>query len=141
MDFAVFSQINYAAVLVSAALFFAVGSVWFSGLFGSLWKEELIKHNVRITEPTSGQLAMKMLLTFVANILAAYAMACLVMITHSSSLQSGLVLGGIAAVGFAATTLASCFIWENRSLKLFLIDVGYPIFGIIVSAVILSLWR
>lgn len=77
---------------------------------------------------------MKMLLTFDANIITSYAMACLVVMTGSTTVLSGLILGIMGALGFAVTTLALVY----RSLRLFLIDSGYPVLGIIITAVLLS---
>lgn len=141
MDFSFLNHINYAAVAASSIIFFAIGSLWFSTLFSSLWVEELQQHNITIKKPTTKVLAIKMWLTFSANILASIAMAYLVLVTGSTTVQSGLHLGIIVAFGFAVPTLASVFVWENRSLKLFLIDVGYPVVGIIATAVLLSVWH
>jgi hypothetical protein len=135
-------QVNYLAVAVCSVLFFVIGSVWFSPVgFSTLWVKELERHNVQIKQPSSQQLTIKMLLTFGANVLAVLAMACLVVLTGSFTVMTGLMLGKIVALGFACTAIGSVFIWESRSLKLFLIDAGYPAVGIIVAAVILSVWR
>lgn len=141
MELSFLSNINYLAVAASTAIFFVLGSIWYSALFRSLWTEELKQHNVIIKQPTSQDLTFKMLLTLAANFLASLAMACLVHMTGSSTAASGITLGIIVALGFVATTLALVFIWESRSLRLFLIDSGYPILGVIISAVLLSLWR
>jgi hypothetical protein len=141
MELTFLSHINYLAVAASSIIFFMLGSLWFSTLFGSVWTQELKRHNVIIKEPTKNALIMKMLLTFGANIVASFAMACLVNMTGSTTLTSGLILGIIVALGFAATTLGLVFIWESKSLKLFLIDSGYPALGIIASALLLSLWH
>lgn len=141
MYFSFLFQINYIAVLVSSCIFFALGSAWFSALFRSMWIQELQQHTIVIKEPTTSNLVIKMLLTFGANFIASFAMACLVIIAHSTTVISGLSLGIIIAFGFAATSIGSVFIWEDKSLKLFLIDAGYPIFGIIIAAVLLSVWR
>ncbi len=142
MDFSFLSSINYIAVAVSSVVFFILGSFWFAPLFfGSMWREELKHHNVTIKQPAQNVLLTKMLLTFCANILASFSMAELVVLTGSSTVETGLILGTIAALGFAVTAVASVFVWENRSLKLFLIDVGYPVVGIIIAAVLLSVWR
>ena len=135
------SQINYFAVAAAAAVYFLLGSLWFSTLFGSIWAQELKEHKVIIQEPTPSDLLSKMIQSLLANILTAFAMACLVILTGSTTLISGLFLGIIAAIGFAATTLASVFTWENRSVKLFLLDIGYPVLGIVATAIILSLWH
>jgi hypothetical protein len=142
MDFIFLSQINYLAVGVAAIIFWCVGSAWFSPLLMSaLWVAELKRHNVLLQRPSSNTLLTKMLLTFGANLLASLAMAWLVVMTNSSTVSSGLMLGIITVLGFAVTTLGQVFIWENRSVKLFLIDIGYPALGIIITAVLLSVWR
>lgn len=140
MDFSFLAHINYLTVLASSVVFFFLGSLWFSTLFGTMWVQELKRHNVTIKEPSKQELSIKMLITFGMNVLASCAMACLVILTGSSTVETGFTLGLLVAIGFAATTLATTFTWENRSLKLFLLDVGYPVLGIVVSAIILSVW-
>lgn len=141
MDFTILSEVNYVAVLVSAVVFFIIGSIWFSFLFGSIWQHELKKHHVVIKQPQKNELVLKMLLTFGANVLASICMAELVVMTGSTTALSGLMLGGLVALGFAVPALGSVFIWESRSLKLFLLDVGYPALGFIATAILLSVWR
>lgn len=137
----IFYHINYVAVGVTSVIFFFIGSAWFSFLFRSQWIKELKHHNVTIREPKQSVLINKMILTFCANVAACIALACLVIMTDSTTVFSGLILGIITALGFAVPSLGSVFIWENRSLNLYLIDVGYPVVGIIVSAILLSLWH
>ncbi|HEV2601789.1 MAG TPA: DUF1761 domain-containing protein [Candidatus Babeliales bacterium] len=140
MDFTILSQVNYAAVAVCSLIFFFLGSMWFGAFFGSMWIAELAKHNVIITPPTKAELLTKMGLNFLKNTIIALSMACLVVLVGSKTVMSGLHLGLLVAFGFAASTMADVFIWEGRSVKLFLIDSGYQIVGIILSAVILSIW-
>lgn len=141
MDYSILSQINYTAVAVSSLVLFFVGWFWFSGLFGSAWVHELSKHNVVIKQPSSSTIMTKMFLSLVTNIIISLAMAYLVIKTGSTTAASGICLGLVTALGFAATTLGSVFIWENRSLKLYLIDIGYSALDIIIAGVILSVWR
>jgi hypothetical protein len=141
MDLNFVSQINVLAVGISSIVFFFLGSLWYSVLFGEIWAKELKAHHVTIQKPTKKSLMEKMLITIGTNIVASLAMAFLVVLTGSYSVSSGFTIGVIAAVGFAATTLASTFTWENRSIKLFFLDVGYPVLGIISSAIILSVWH
>jgi hypothetical protein len=141
MDYSFLTSINYVAVIISAVAIFFAGSVWFSALFGKIWVHELSRHNITIQAPSSAKLALCMGLTFLQNNIMAFAMACLVSLTHSTTCASGLMLGLIVALGFAATAIGGVFTWESRSVKLFLIDAGYPMVGIILSAIILSVWR
>lgn len=140
MDFTLLSQINYAAVAVCSLVFFFLGSLWFGTFFGSMWVAELGKHNVIITAPTKAELLTKMGLNFLKNTIIALSMACLVVLVGSKTAVAGFFLGLLVAFGFAAPAMADVFIWEGRSLTLFLIDSGYQVVGIVLSAVILSMW-
>lgn len=135
------STVNIFAVLVSSIAFFLLGSFWFSGLFGRMWCDELEKHGVVIKQPTAASLRLKMGLTFLGNFITALAMALLVHATASTTIQSALHLGLVVALGFVITAMGTCAVWVNKSPRLFLIDAGYPSVGIIISAIILSLWR
>lgn len=141
MDFSFLSQINYAVVAVASLVFFVTGSVWFSALFGQTWVKELADHNVEIKQPSQAVLMTCMGLTLLQNSLASFAIACLAILTGSTTAVSGLLLGLLLAVGFCATAIGGVFTWERRSLKLFLIDAGYPMMGVIFASIILSVWR
>lgn len=135
------ASINFIAVLVCAVLYFCLGSLWFSGLFGAMWVEELQKINVTITPPTPADLKLKMGLTFVCNLIASLDMALIVHVTGSTTVFSGLQLGMLVAIGFVATSMGAAYVWASRPLKLSIIDIGYPMVGVIITAIILSVWR
>ena len=131
------ASINFVAVFVSAIIYFILGSLWFTVLFGRAWAQE----NNFTAEPTILQMIFKMGTTFFGNFVASLSMALLVHTTYSATLLSGLELGLIVATGFAATTIGIAYVWVGRSIKISLIDIGYPSVGIVISAIILSLWR
>lgn len=141
MDVALLSQINFMAVIISAIIFFVIGSIWFSFIFRDMWVRELAHHNVIIKEPSAHTIMMNMILTFVQNIIVSFAIAYLVVMTNSTTMISGLYLGLIAGCGFSAAAIGGVFIWEGRSLRLFFIDAGYQVLGVVTAAIILSLWR
>lgn len=136
-----FSEMNIWAVLVSAAAYFVLGSLWFSILFGNVWSKEVEKHGVKINQPTGKDIGIKMFQTFIGNLIAAVAMAILVHMSRSSTWQSGFHLGFICGIGFAAASIVIAYTWESRSFKLMAIDFGYPVVGITVCGVILSVWK
>jgi hypothetical protein len=141
MDFNFLFHVNYAAVMVAAIIFFIIGAVWFSVLFGTAWVQELQHHNIVIKEPSSQQMMIKMGLNFLKNLMLAFAVAGLVVLTGSTTVWSGLLLGALVGCGVAVPAMADIFIWESRSLKLFLIDASYQVIGIILAAIVLSVWR
>lgn len=135
-------NLHHLAALVSAIVYFLLGLLWFSPvLFGQMWREELQKLNLPINPPNAADLKLKMGLSFLGNFVAALAMALLVHVTGSATLHSGLELGLLVGIGFIATSMGCSSIWANKSLKLALIKIGYPVVGTVITAIILSLWH
>lgn len=135
------SSTNYWAVIVSGLMYWILGAIWFSALFGNIWGAELEKHGVKIKEPSKQELLAKFVQTFVLNLIVAFGVAFIVFVAHSSTILSGFKLGLFTGICFSASTIGVAYTWEGRSLKLFIVDCGYPVLGITLSAVILSLWR
>ena len=136
-----FDQANYWAILVSAVAYFVLGSLWFSALFGNMWSKEVEKHGVKIKDPAGKDIGIKMVQTFIGNLLAAFAMAVVVSLGSVSGWSDGLELGLICGIGFAAAAIIIAYTWESRSFKLMAIDFGYAVAGITACGTILSVWK
>lgn len=133
-------NMNYWAVIVSGLAFFVVGSVWFLLLF-ELYSAELEKHGVKIKQPTKQQMISRLAVTLIGALITAFAVAVIVLMANSHTLVSAIKVGLFACLGFSAVTLGVSYNCEGKSLKLFLIDAGYWFIGILICAIILSLWR
>ena len=117
-------NVNMLAVVLGALAFFAVGAVWYGGLFGKVWQRE-----VGITEPPSGgRMAMIMGLTLLAELVIAWMLGHNIARTNPAP---HIIM--MMAVGFALTIMAPAiginYLHQRRSLTLFMIDVGHLLFG------------
>jgi hypothetical protein len=134
-------QLNIWAVVIAAVVYWILGSIWFSLLFGKIWSSELEKHGVKIQTPTGPQMVVKLVQTFVLNLVVAFALSYLVFVSESYTMYHAIKLGLTAGVGLSASTIGIAYTWESRSLKLVLIDIGYPILGTLACSIILTLWK
>ena len=134
-------QVNLWAVLVAAVVYFLLGSLWFSVLFGGVWSKEVDKLGILLKDPAKGTIAAKMIQTFVGNLLAAFSMAYIVFVAGSYNWMAGLKLGLLCGIGFAAVAMIIAYTWESRSMRLQMIDTGYAVIGIALCGIILSAWR
>ena len=135
------SHANFLAILVAAIAYFALGSLWYSVLFGKIWMAEVEKSGVNLHEPEKKGMTLKMIQTFLLNFVAAFSVAYLVFVSGIDNWLAGFKLGLLCGIGFAASGIATAFTWESRSIKLVVIDSGYPVFGIAICGVILSVWH
>jgi hypothetical protein len=128
---------NYWAIVVASIAYFMIGALWYSPvLFSKAWVEES-----KVKPDPSKSLAKLLIGTFIITAFMVYLLAYLIAATGSFSALGGLRMGFITGIGFVATTLGITFLYEGRSLKLFLIDAGYHIAGLLVSGLIIGMWH
>ena len=129
--------INWLAVVVSTVVAFALGGLWYSKeLCGSAWLEE-----VGLTEEAINDANMAKTFggTFVLQFLAVTVLAAL--IGTDSSWQSGLYSGLLISVFWIATAYGITYLFEQRSMRLFLINAGYNIVLFAIVGTIIGAWH
>ena len=134
-------MMNYWAILVAAIVFWLLGSVWFSVLFKKPWQSGMAKSGQKVHKPNSSEMKKKFVASFLLNIVQVWGIAALVSGLRIMTLHPAICLGLLVGVCFAGASMACKSLWGNHGLKLTLIDVGYPIVGFIISAIILTLWQ
>lgn len=134
--------INYLAVLVAAVAAFLAGGLWYSPiLFGKMWM-----HLTGKTEQDmkKGNVGMSYLLAFLFTLLMSYVLAHALVFASAYLKATGVQAGLMAAVwnwlGFVLPVQIWQQLWEGKSWKLFLINGGHTLVGLLVMGVILSLW-
>lgn len=135
------SQINLIAVITCTIAYFILGSVWYSPvLFGKTWME-LQKIDPEKMKDSRSRLPLMLSATFVLNLCISFSLGFLIVKTGLDSLLGSVKLGLLCSLGFVCTTLGITFLFEGRAFKLFLIDAGYHMCGILMTSVVLTLWR
>jgi hypothetical protein len=113
--------LNWLAVFLAAATAFVIGAVWYSGkVFGNAWMLE-----VGLTEEaiSRGNMTLKFGGTFLLLVVAATGLAFF--LGSGSDWFIGLQAGILVAVCWIATAYGITYLFEQRSLRLYLINAGY----------------
>lgn len=134
-------SINYLAVVLAAVLSFLIGAWWHSPWgFGKEWQRMmgLTPEDMR-RMPLTGTQAM--LIGFIVTVLVAYVLAHFVVLFGIVGWADSLNLGFWVWLGFLAPTLANGWLWEGKSLKLFIFNAAYALVNIEVLALVLGSWR
>ena len=129
---------HYLGIFLAAAAMFGVGSVWYSPvLFAKAWMSGAGMDPSR--KPDGRTMARTFGTTFVLLLVCATVLDILISnSTAGEGILHGLFmgfLGGLIAVAITAIN----HLFENKSLKLFLINAGYDLIGFCLMGVILSL--
>src|SRR5947199_7006385 len=100
------SFINYWAILVSAIVYWVLGSLWFSVLFKNSWGTLIGKHGIKLSKPRKKTMIVKMVSTLILNFIVALGVAFFVYALGSANLAAAIVLGLIVGIFFSAATMA-----------------------------------
>lgn len=133
-----FSHLNWLAIVVAAAAYFAIGAIWYMpAVFGKKWMELL---KIDPTKMDRSGLGMMMVQSYITTFIVCIGLAALVQLIGLGGAMEGLKLGLLCGVCFALCTNYISSIYEKRPFALVLINGGYNIVGMVVASLILCVW-
>jgi hypothetical protein len=130
-------QINYLAVFVAALSSFVIGYLWYAPFtFGTIWMKEVGLTNEKIRQTN---MFKTFGLTFLLSLVICFNLAAF--LGNDAGLKWGLMAGGLAGIGWVAASLGIQYLFERKSLRLFLINGGYNAVTFIVAGGIIGAWQ
>jgi hypothetical protein len=123
------------AVLVTAVAGFVIGGLWYGPLFSKPWMKE---SGVTPGNMTTAQSVRLFASAYVLNVIIAFGLAFLM--GDHRSLHGGLHTGFFVSLMFIAAAIGVIYLFERRSMKLFLINAGYQVVNTTVMGGILGAW-
>ncbi len=128
---------NFAAVAAAALLSFAMGGLWYSPLlFAKPWMKEA---GISEEQTRSAPMARIFGLSAIASLVMAFNLAAF--IGAKASLSFGLFAGAATGIGWVAMSLGVIYLFEQRSLKLWLINSGYQVVAYTLMGGLLEVWK
>ena len=138
MNSALFSEINWLAVLVGAIGYFILGALWYSVLFKGAW---IKASGVNPNDPgAKSGVAQIMLASLVLMIIASIGLGILITRIGSAGWMTGCKIGLIAGVCFSATAISISYLYEKKPMALHVINGLYNIAGCVIAGIIIAVW-
>lgn len=131
------SQVNYLAVLVAALSSFVVGFLWYAPFsFANIWMKEAGISEEKIKQSNK---ARTFGLSFLLALIICFNLATF--LGPDAGFIWGMTAGALAGIGWAVASLGMIYLFEGRSLKLFLINAGYLAVTYMVAGGIIGIWQ
>jgi len=130
-------NINEVAVLVTAILAVAVGSVWYSPIaFGEIWMR-----SIGITPEDEVMSKKEMNIAILKGIInqIIFFFAVTILVLNSNESTSIWEFAGLLVI-ILATQLYSSVLWEKKNFSYFLINIGYTVLVLIAGLAIITYW-
>ena len=128
---------NYAAVVVSAVVYWLLGAVWYGILFSKPWMalEQMTAEKAGSMNPV-----LPYIITFALNILIAFVLAQICTWRNANTAARGAAVGILLWIGFIGPVNYTTYMYEMRPMKLFAINEFYSLVGLFVMGLILGAW-
>lgn len=134
-------ELNYLTIAVAAIVYFAIGALWYTALFGKAWMKAVGKTEEELRQNAS---ALPYIGTFVSNLILCFVLALFIeYLLNDPALRTfvhGMRIAFMAWVGFVATLMAMNALFQRSSLRLYLIDAGYALVAMLISGGIIAAW-
>ncbi len=129
---------NHLAILVSALILWFLGAAWYSpALFAKPWMAMV---GTPKDAAKSKTMIAGMISSFIGDLLLAFILAHMVKWAGADSFGFGAFIGGIVWLGFFAAPAFPQGIYESRPFKLFAINAGYWLVGLLIVGGLLAVW-
>ena len=128
---------NYAAIVVSAVVYWLLGAAWYGFLFGKPYValEHLTPEQLNGPNPV-----LPYIITFFLNLLIAFVLAQLCLWRNANTAARGGALGILLWIGFIGPTTYTTYMFEMRPVALFAINEFYSLVGLFLMGLILGGW-
>lgn len=127
---------NWLLVLAAAVTSMVLGFLWYSPiLFGKEWMELS-----GIGKNAKKNMTLGYILSFAGSFVTAFVLKQFIDLFYIVNFFDAIQLGFWIWLGFVATTLINAVVFEGKSWKLFVINAGYQLGGLLLMSWILSYW-
>lgn len=133
-------NLNFLAILVSALVSFALGSLWYSPLmFGKTWQKAVDLSDEKIK---NSNMFKTFGFSFILMIIMAFGLALLFNAhgNNENNWLSGLIHGVFVGIFFVATSYGVNMLYQQKPLNLWAIDSGYQIILLGIMGTIIGAW-
>ncbi|MFX1591719.1 MAG: DUF1761 domain-containing protein [Promethearchaeota archaeon] len=129
--------INWLAVIVVAIIYFAIVFFWyFPKAFGNLWLKLVGKES----EPKS-KIIRDTIIMIPTSFITVLFIEIMMDLTGMNDFASALLLNLLLWIGFVGIIGINQNNFNDRGIKLFLIEYGVYLVGFLVSGLILAIWQ
>lgn len=137
--------VNYFAIGVATAINTVLGFLWYGPLLGKPWMKEMgfTEEHMRRTQEKG--MTQSYIFMIIGALVLNYVLAYWILIGEQAfgalDVQMAMVAAFWAWLGFIAPVMLGQVLWENKSWKLYAINVGYYLVSLEIAAIIITLWR
>jgi len=133
------SELNYLAILVSGAIYWILGGIWYAAIFSKPYQAAL-NFSPEVKAQAQKDFPKALAVHFISGLISSVVLAIIVKSAGEDSFVDGMLCGLIMWLGFALTINLNYLMFEKRPTPLFLINNGFFLIAFAIIGGILAVW-
>jgi hypothetical protein len=135
-------MVNYLAVLVAGVINMAIGAFWYSPAgFGRQWIKLVNFTKKDLAKAQAKAMGTAYALAFLSTLVMSYVLALMVGALNATTVIGGAIAGFLLWLGFIATTMLGIVLWQNKPVKLYILNISHYLVVLLITGAILAIWR
>lgn len=134
------TAVNYLAILASTAAMMTVGFLWYSPLlFGKPWKKLTDAHGIKGANAKKPNGKSYLLMTL-GVLISSFVLAHFINFAAAYTAFDGAATGFWLGLGTAVPALMNDVLFAGKPWKLYFINIGHILIGMMIAGAILAVW-
>jgi len=125
------SDLSILGVILASLAFFFIGGLWYTVLFGKMWRAEMGIADEDVGSPQP----LMFIGSFVVGLVIAVTLGLLI---GDRGVACGVKIGAGTGFGIGAAVMAQNAIYESKSVRFWAINSAYVVIGLAVMGAILG---
>jgi hypothetical protein len=132
-------RLNWVAILVAAIASFLFEALWFS-IFMSEWLAGIGRTREWLMNSGMSP-ALQYGVAILCAVIAATVLSIFIQGSGEYSARRGILVGALVWLGFVATSWATEYIFEVRTLNIYAVNAGFWLFDLMLIGAIVGAWK
>ncbi len=136
--------VNYLAVLVSAATMMVLGFLWYGPIFGKQWSALMDFTPEKMAAAKAKGMTVNYVIMIISALLMSFVLAHALIFASTylkiMGFPAGLMAGFWNWLGFVVPVSVGSVLWDGKPWKLWFINAGYYLVGLLLMGIILAMW-
>ncbi|MGK0209533.1 MAG: hypothetical protein ACI83O_000810 [Patescibacteria group bacterium] len=131
------APISLIGIFAATVACFIFGWLWYGPIFGNTWARNMGFTNKEMNDGAKG-MGKKLFIHFLGILISTYVVATLIPLLGVVDIIDIFEFAFVIVLGFyASTSLLAKMLWSGKNFTVFLIDLFYSFFMIVIAAVVL----
>ena len=133
-------KLNWVAILVAAIVSFLFEALWFS-TFMTPWLAGIGRTKEWLMSSAGYNPALQYGTAIVCSIIIAAVLSICIQASGKQTARRGILCAAVIWFGFIATSWATEYIFEVRTLQIYAINTGYLLIDLMIIGAIVGAWK